>query len=356
MGPGIPADKREIVLGRRVRLDEARKVAGSGLGLSLVAAVTKLHGARLILDDAAPGLRVSLNFKDHIHVPVGCLCDWRSVLTLVVCSRESHAAAGDATPGSPPLSSGVDLQYVDHAVRPQDDLYRYLNGKWLDTFQIPADRAVYGAFTVIDDKVQDQLKTIVDGLAKSAAGGDADARKIADLYASYMDEAKLDALGVKPLRPEFAAIEALGNKKDIPALIAHLNRTGVGAPYDLDVELDARESTRYAVNISQSGLGLPDRDYYLKKDAKLVEVREKYLTHIEKLLGLAGDRDSAKNAAAILKLETAMAQLQWTKVQNRDPVKTYNKTAIAALGHAGRRATIGGSICTASASTARSIT
>lgn len=253
------------------------------------------------------------------------------VLTLVACSKESFAAAGNAAAASPALSSGVDMQFVDRAVRPQDDLYRYLNGKWLDTFQIPADKSVYGAFTFVDDQVQEQLKTIVDRLAQSTAGGDPDAQKITDLYASYMDEASLDALGAKPLQPEFATIDAVRNKKDIPALIAHLNRTGADAPYAFDVELDARDSTKYAVNISQSGLGLPDRDYYLNDDAKLKAVRAKYLAHIEKLLGMVGDKDALKDGAAILKLETDMARLQWTKVENRDPVKTYNKTATTAL-------------------------
>src|SRR5271170_1421194 len=111
------------------------------------------------------------------------------VSTLLVCSKQSQAAIGGEAPTSPAAESGVDMQYADSTVRPQDDLYRYLNGKWLDTFQIPPDKAVYGAFAVIDDQVQDQLKAIVDGLARSAAGGDADARKMADLYASYMDEA-----------------------------------------------------------------------------------------------------------------------------------------------------------------------
>jgi len=150
---------------------------------------------------------------------------------LTVCASEASA-----------LDSGVDLQYVDQSVRPQDDLYRYLNGKWLDTFQIPADKAVYVSFTYVYDQVQDQLKSIVDGLGEAAAG-DADAKKMADLYASFMDEAKLEALGLKPLQAEFAKIDATASKKDIPALIARFNRIGSAAPYDFDVELDARDST-----------------------------------------------------------------------------------------------------------------
>jgi putative endopeptidase len=224
--------------------------------------------------------------------------------------------------------SGVDLQYVDQSVRPQDDLYRHLNGKWLDSFQIPADKGSYGSFTYLYDATQEQLRVIVDGLDGS---GDAEARKIADLYASFMDESRLEALGLKPLQAEFAAIDAISDKKEIPALIAHLNRIGAGAPYAFSINQDARNSLQYAVIVRQSGLGMPDRDYYLKDDAKLKDTRAKYLVHIGKMLGMAGDADAQSHAAAILDLETALAQVQWTRVENRDPIKTYNKTAIAEL-------------------------
>ncbi|HXI76287.1 MAG TPA: M13-type metalloendopeptidase [Steroidobacteraceae bacterium] len=226
------------------------------------------------------------------------------------------------------LLSGVDLQYVDQSVRPQDDLYRHLNGKWLDSFQIPADKGSYGSFTYLYDATQEQLRVIVDGLDGS---GDAEARKIADLYASFMDESRLEALGLKPLQTEFAAIDAISDKKEIPALIAHLNRIGAGAPYAFSINQDARNSLQYAVIVRQSGLGMPDRDYYLKDDAKLKDTRAKYLVHIGKMLGMAGDADAQSHAAAILDLETALAQVQWTRVENRDPIKTYNKTAIAEL-------------------------
>jgi putative endopeptidase len=228
------------------------------------------------------------------------------------------------------MLSGVDLQYVDKSVRPQDDLYRHLNGKWLDSFQIPADKGSYGSFTHLDDLTQEQLRGIVEGLAGSAAG-DAEARKIADLYASFMDETRLEALGLKPLQDEFAAIDAISDKSEIPALVAHLNRIGAGAPYAFAVNQDAKNSLQYAVILRQSGLGMPDRDYYLKDDAKLKDARAKYLAHMAKMLGMAGDADAQPHAGAILDLETALAKVQWTRVENRDPIKTYNKTAVADL-------------------------
>ncbi len=120
-------------------------------------------------------------------------------------------------------------------------------------------------------------------------------------------------------------------KQDVAALIARFNQTGAGAPYDIDMDPDPKDSTHYAVIMSQSGLGLPDRDYYLKDDAKLKDARTKYLAHIEKMLTMAGEPNAAQSAADIVKLETAMAELQWTRVENRDPEKTYNKFALADL-------------------------
>jgi putative endopeptidase len=261
----------------------------------------------------------------------------------VACGVGVLAMIGCVSAPAAPLQSGVELKYVDHSVRPQDDLYRYLNGKWLDSFQLPADKGTYGSFTYVDDTTQEQLRGLVDDLvqaqapaqarAQTQAGANsgAEAQKITDLYQSFMDEARLETLGLKPLQAEFAAIDALADKKDIAALIAHLNRIGAAAPFDSYVNQDARNSLQYAVIVHQSGLGLPDRDYYLKDDAKLKDTRAKYLAHMTKMLGMAGDAQAGAHAAVILDLETALAQLQWTRVENRDPIKTYNKTAIADL-------------------------
>jgi predicted metalloendopeptidase len=200
-----------------------------------------------------------------------------------------------------------------------------LNGKWLDTFQLPADKGTYGSFTVIDDTTQEQLRSIVEGLARPVAAGaadksaadkfaapsgasDPDILKLTDLYASFMDEARLEILGMKPLQAEFAAIDAISDKAQIPAVIAHMNRIGAGAPYEFYINQDAKNSTQYAVIVDQSGLGMPDRDYYLKDDAKLKETRAKYLAHVAKMLGMAGDATASGDAAAILELETALAQ------------------------------------------------
>ena len=246
---------------------------------------------------------------------------------MTACSTGNHTATPPSTRPSA-ATSGVDLRFVDDTVRPQDDLYRHLNGKWLDTFELPPDKGSYGAFTQIDDAIQLQLRSLVEGLP---AGGTGDAAKLADFYASFMDEARLEPLGLGPLAPDFAAIDAVQAKRGIPALIARFNQRDAGAPYDIGIDPDPKDSSKYAVTLTQSGLGLPDRDYYLKDDAKFQEARAKYLVHIEKMLGMAGDASARQSAADILKLETAMAGLQWTRVANRDPDKTYNKTSFAEL-------------------------
>ena len=160
---------------------------------------------------------------------------------------------------------------------------------------------------------------------------DADQQKIADLYSAFMDEAKLETLGLKPLDADFAKVDAIKDKKELPALMGWLDTIGVETPLSPVVALDDRDATRYAVDLNQSGLGMPDRDYYLQDDAKLKQVREAYAQYVEKTLGLAGDKNAAKDAKDIMVLETALAKVQWTKVQNRDPIKTYNKTPVDKL-------------------------
>ncbi|WP_199538522.1 MULTISPECIES: M13 family metallopeptidase [unclassified Duganella] len=238
------------------------------------------------------------------------------------------AGAADTAP-----VSGIATQYIDASVRPQDDFYHYLNGEWLKSTQIPEDKSSWGTFAKLRDDVLPQLRAIIEAAEadKNRKAG-SDAQKIGDLYASFMDEKKLEALGVKPLAGELNRIRAIKDKKAFPMLIAHLDEIGVGAPYGIYVSQDARESTKYAVGISQSGLGLPDRDYYLKKDdAKMVDTLAKYEAHVAKILALGGDKHAAASAKAVVALETALAEVQWTKVENRDPVKRYNKMSIAKL-------------------------
>ena len=227
---------------------------------------------------------------------------------------------------APPLRSGIDLQYVDSVVRPQDDASRYLSGKWLAGDVIPADRASYGSFDALADMTELQLKAIVEELsaAKDLAAG-SDERKVADLFRAFMDEDLTERSSMSALTTELERIAALTDKRQLPVEFARLQALGVSLPIEFDVDLDARDSTHYAAYVGQGGLSLPDRDYYLKDDAKLRQVREAYQVHVARMLALAGNADAKALAARIVTLETALAKVQWTNVQNRDPVKTYNK-------------------------------
>jgi putative endopeptidase len=247
--------------------------------------------------------------------------------TLTLSLMAAFAQAGEL----PAPISGIDQQYIDSSVRAQDDFFQHLNGEWLKKTEIPADKARWGSFNKLADDALPQLRGIIDGL-QGKKGLQGEEQKIAALYASFMNEAQLEKAGVKPLAGELSRIRGIKDKKALPALIAHFNQSGVPAPYGVFVSQDARNSTQYAAHMGQSGLGLPDRDYYLKKDdARLAEVLAKYEQHVSKILALAGNKDAAAKAKAIVGLETALAEVQWTKVQNRDPVKRYNKMEIAQL-------------------------
>jgi len=253
-----------------------------------------------------------------------------SAIALLIAGAASASAAEPAKVAS--LQSGIDVQYNDKSVKPQEDFYRHVNGTWLKNAQIPSDRSSAGAFMDLREAVVPRLHAIIDGLAKAKNASGSDAQKISDLYASFMDMKSIEAAGLKPLQADFAKIDALTDKKQIPALMAWLNRISVTAPYDIQVHQDNKDSTKYVLDIGQSGLALPDRDYYLKDDdAKLKDTRSKYLKHVETMLTMSGDKEAAKNAAAILAFETELAKVQWTKVDLRDPIKAYNKIEISKI-------------------------
>lgn len=237
-----------------------------------------------------------------------------------------------ATNSASKLHSGLELQWLDKSVRPQDDFYQFMSGKWLAQTDIPADRGRYGSFDVLRELSEKRSLDIIENLSKNkqlAAGSNQ--QKIVDLYQSFMNEKRAEELDIAALTPELTKIDKLTQKSELPALIGQLAKLGVALPVQSFVGQDGRDATRYAVYVSQGGLGLPDRDYYLKDDAKFKAYRDAYLKHISTMLSMSGEKDAEKNAAAIFALETQLATLQWSRVENRDPVKTYNKTEIDKL-------------------------
>ena len=245
-----------------------------------------------------------------------------SLSTLILSAVASFAHAADTAPQAAKPSapiSGIDTQYIDPSVRPQDDFFTHLNGKWLQSTQIPADKSSHGTFMQLRDDSQLHIREIVEAAQKDPSKkAGTDVQKIGDLYASFMDEARLETLGVKPLAGELQRIRTLKDKKAIPDLVAHLSKIGVATPYGIRVGQDARASTKYATYIGQGGLGMPDRDYYLKLDDKrMADTRAKYEAHVAQILTLAGEKNAAAQAKAIVDFETELAKVQWTKVENR---------------------------------------
>ena len=253
---------------------------------------------------------------------------------LVVMCLAAAACMKPAAPSAPAkvLESGIDPDSFDRAVRPQDDLFRHVNGAWLTKTDIPADKASYGAFDILFDKAQADLKAIVEDAGKSTAKTPgSEAQKIGDFYESFMNEAKAEELGLTPLKAELDAIDALKTKSDVARHFAHFFKLNLINPIVGYVDGDAQEPGKEILYLYQGGLGLPDRDYYLKNDDKLKEYREKYASFVSNILGQAGDAAAAKSAREIFVLETRLARAHWTNVENRDAVKTYNKVAVADL-------------------------
>jgi putative endopeptidase len=253
---------------------------------------------------------------------------------LIALCLTAAACMKPAEPSAPPkaVESGLEPASFDKAVRPQDDLFRHVNGSWLKSTEIPADKASYGAFDILFDKAQADLRAIVEEASKSASKTPgSDAQKIGDFYESFMNEARAEELALRPLQGELDAIDALKTKADVARHFAHFFKLNLINPIVGYVDGDAQEPGKDILYVYQGGLGLPDRDYYLKNDDKLKEYREKYASFVSNVLGMAGDQSAAKSAREIFVLETRLARAHWTNVESRDAVKTYNKVALADL-------------------------
>lgn len=234
-----------------------------------------------------------------------------------------------AASAPPPLVAGLDLPGFDTQIRPQDDLYRYVDGTWLLTTKIPPDKSNYGTFTKLADDAEAAVHAVVEAAAAAGGAPGSDTRKIGDFYASFMDTTSVALAGLRPLQPELERIERLHSVRDIYQYIGYNQRIGVNQPIAYYVGQDGHDSSQYLAAIFQTGLTMPDRDYYLKPDDKNAQFRVKFEKYVATLLAIGGDRDAASSAKRVTALETRLANAHWTKVQNRDPVRTYNKVDFA---------------------------
>ncbi len=255
-----------------------------------------------------------------------------TVVLLSACSSEQATDTGKKEVVTQQLNSGILSENMNVAVKPGDDFFAYVNGTWLDNYVIPDDKASYGNFYKLYEESQDAVKAIIEQSAKGDNATGSDEQKVGDLYNSYLNMDKRNELGITPLAGIYAEIDGLTDHTALGAYFAKSIRSGFGAPFDFYIDGDAKDSTKYAVYNSQSGLGLPDREYYLKTDEKSVEIRAKYLSHMVKMLTLIGMENAAQHAAEVMALETKLATAQWKKEDNRDAVKTYNVRDRQALG------------------------
>jgi putative endopeptidase len=222
--------------------------------------------------------------------------------------------------------SGLDLQWRDESIRPQDDLFGHVNGKWLQGYEIPDDRAQDGAFRKLIDQAEIDVRTIVEEAAGLPGAG---ARQIADLYSSFMDTERIEALGTQPLQPLLDDIAAVSDRIALAALLGRFQREGLASLFGTYVDTDAKNSSRYLVHVTQSGLGLPDESFY--SDDEYAEIRAAYVNHLAKLAELAGLPSPSEIAATVMELETAIAAVSWDRVTNRDAEKTYTLMTFADL-------------------------
>jgi putative endopeptidase len=233
-------------------------------------------------------------------------------------------AASEAALGKPQMGSfGVETQYMDRQVAPGDDFYEYVNGGWVKANAIPPDKSRFGEFEILGDLSDIHSRQLMEAAGQVGAAGNA--KKVGDYYAAFMDEAAIEARGASPLRPDLTRIAAISDTAELARAIGWINReTTASMPVNVGVSVDRKDTARYATFMSQGGLGLPDRDYYLIDQPAFVAARAAYKAHVAAMLALAGFADTEAKAGRIYALEDKLARSHWTRIENRDADKTYN--------------------------------
>lgn len=253
-----------------------------------------------------------------------------SLIALAAPALTAPAMAADSKPQIG--SFGFDTAGMDTSVKPGDDFVAYANGKYFANLQIPADKTAYGMSSGLSDLSRERTRTIIEKVAASSGAPGSEAQKVGDFFASFMDEAAIEAKGIAPLKPDLDAIAAIQTKADVAEALGRNLRLGVGGPIGMGVGPDRKNPDRFVVQGGQGGLGLPDRDYYLDdKNPAFVAARAKYREYVATMLGLAGFDNAKARAEAIVALETEIARVHWTRVERRQAEKTYNPVPAADL-------------------------
>ena len=221
---------------------------------------------------------------------------------------------------------------MDPSIRAQDDLFGHVNGGWLETAEIPPDRSSWGPFVALAETAEEHVREIIEDFARGQEPKDGhpdEARKIGDLFASFMDEERVEELGHTPIVPLLEKVDALTEVSELGAFLGDFERRGGGGLFSSYVDTDSKNSDRYIVNVLQGGIGLPDESYY--REEKFAEIREKYTAYLERILTLAERPEPRATAERVLALETRLAKGHWERAETRDVIKTYNLTTLAQL-------------------------
>ncbi len=260
------------------------------------------------------------------HLFLGAAASALALTAGIAHAQQPATTAPASAPAKPTYGSyGFDAAGMDLSVKPGDDFYDYANGTWAKNTPIPADKSNYGAFNTLDELSRTRTRAILD------AAKDDPASKIGAAYASYLDTAAVEAKGLAPIKPWMAEIKGVKDKAGYATLAAKAARAGISGPFRFYVGQDDKDPETYILSMSQGGLGLPDRDYYLDEKPEMAKIRAAYVAHLETMLTLAGETDAKARAAALMAFETEVAKVHWTQIDSRDADKTYNKLTLASL-------------------------
>ena len=252
-----------------------------------------------------------------------------ALTALAACGQQQQPT--QAVEDAQQLRSGIVVENMDTNVRPGDDFFSYVNGKWVADTEIPADKSSYSVFSSLNDEAQERVKQIIEESASGDFAKGTDEQKVGDLYKSFMDWDTRNAKGVAPLQPELDRIDAIETHDELAVYFASAIMRGLDAPFAVTQFADLKDPKQYGIYMFQSGLGLPDREYYFNTDDKSTELREQYVAHIQKMFELAGFDSPAEAAQTVMALETKLAEVNMKKEDTRDWAANYNKVPIADL-------------------------
>ena len=255
-----------------------------------------------------------------------------ALLVLAACGQQqSEQAASSESTADEPLISGINTGDMDKSVRPGDDFFMYMNGAWVAETEIPADKASYSVFAYLNDEAQENVKVIIEESATGDFAKGSDEQKVGDMYRSFMDWEARNARGLEPLQPELERIDDISDYDDLAVYFGEAVVRNLDAPFGITQFADLRKPTHYGVYAFQSGLGLPDREFYFNEDEASVKIRDEYVAHIEKMWELAGWEGGAQAAQTIMALETRLAGEQMLKEDTRNWDANYNKVPLGEL-------------------------